>query len=127
MLPPTNRVLGFLNFQGITNMDSAIVPLTITSLTATRASGQLVPKKTFDGRVILIVTKPILVATGGPQFGLTAYGVPGTTNIVQSTTNLAEPVWREIGRFLETGPGAIVPLIVTNVPQQFFRDEQVWP
>ena len=35
-IPATNHTLAYLNFQGVTNLDSAIVPLTVSNLAAVR-------------------------------------------------------------------------------------------
>ena len=126
-LPPPNRILAWLNFQALTNGDSAIVPLTITSLTAIRAGGQAVPNVPVGGQIIVIVTKPILFVTNQPQFGVTMYGVPGTTNVIEATTNLAPAEWHELERLLVSDRLMILYGLVTNAPQQFFRTKQIWP
>jgi hypothetical protein len=125
--PPASRILAWLNFQALTNGDSAIVPLTINNLTAIRASGQAVPNIPVGGQVIVIVTKPILFVTNQPQFGITMYGVPGTTNAIEATTNLAPAEWHELERLLVSDRLMILYGLVTNAPQQFFRTRQVWP
>ena len=126
-LPPPNRILAWLNFQALTNGDSAIVPLTIANLTAIRASGEAVPNIPVGGQVIIIVTKPLLFVTNQPRFGITMYGVPGTTNAIEATTNLAPAEWRELERVLVSDRVMILSGLVTNAPQQFFRTRQVWP
>ena|ERR1039458_1680161 len=126
-IPTTNHVLAWLNFQGITNLDSAIVPLTITQFTATRGSGQVVPAATANGQVILIVSKPILVVSGKPQFGITLYGLPGATYAIETTTNLASPGWHELERLLESGRVLTLTGLTNNAAQQFYRTEQVGP
>jgi hypothetical protein len=126
-IPTTNHVLAYLNFQGITNLDSAIVPLTITHFTATRASGQVVQAATANGQVILIVSNSILVASAKPQFGITLYGVPGTTYAIETTTNLASPDWQELERLLQSDPVVIITGLTNTAAQQFYRTEQVGP
>jgi hypothetical protein len=127
VLPPPNRILAWLNFQALTNGDSAIVPLTINNLTAIRAGGEAVPNIPVGGQVIVIVTKPILFMTNQPQFGIAMYGVPGTTNAIEATTNLAPAAWYELERLLVSDRLMILYGLVTNAPQQFFRTRQVWP
>lgn len=126
-LPPTNRVLAYLSFQGLTNLDSAVVPLAITNFIAMRAGGQVVPYAATGGQVILIVNKPILLATDRPQFGITMYGVPGATYAVDSTTNLAPAEWHELERLLESGPTLAIPGLTNSASQQFYRTERVGP
>jgi hypothetical protein len=126
-IPTTNHVLAWLNFQGITNLDSAVVPLTITNLTAARSSGQVVPTTALNGQVILIVNQPILFPTSKPQFGITMYGIPGATYAVEATTNLAPADWHELARLLETGPFLVIPALTNNASQQFYRTTQVGP
>ena len=126
-IPTTNHVLAWLNFQGITNLDSAIVPLTITQFSAARSSGQVVPAATANGQVILIVNKPILVVSGKPQFGITMYGLPGATYAIETTTNLALPNWRELERVLESDRVLALTGLTNNAAQQFYRTEQVGP
>jgi hypothetical protein len=126
-IPTTNHVLAWLNFQGITNLDSAIVPLTITHFSTTRGSGQVVPAATANGQVILIVSKPILVVSGKPQFGITMYGLPGATYAIESTTNLASPGWHELERLLESGRVLTLTGLTNTAAQQFYRTEQVGP
>jgi hypothetical protein len=126
-IPTTNHVLAWLNFQGITNLDSAIVPLTITRFTAARSSGQAVPAATANGQVILIVSKPILVLSAKPQFGITMYGLPGATYAVEATTNLASPDWHELERLLESGRVLALTGLTNNAAQQFYRTEQAGP
>jgi sugar/nucleoside kinase (ribokinase family) len=126
-IPTTNHVLAWLNFQGITNLDSAIVPLTITHFSTTRSSGQVVPAATANGQVILIVSKPILVVSGKPQFGITMYGLPGATYAIETTTNLASPGWHELERLLESGRVLTLTGLTNNAAQQFYRTEQVGP
>jgi hypothetical protein len=127
VLPVTNHVLAYLNLQGITNLDSAIVPLRLTGFTATSASGQPVPFSTSDGQVVLIVAKPILSLAAMPQSGMTMYGLPGATYAVQTTTNLAPAQWYEVERLVAPGPMLAIPGLVTNAPQQFYRTLQVGP
>jgi hypothetical protein len=126
-LPPQDRILAWLNFHALTNGDSAIVPLTIANLTAIRAGGQAVPNVPVSGQVIVIVTKPILFVTNQPQFGITMYGVPGTTNAIEATTNLAPAAWHELERLFVSDRLMTLSGLVTNAPQQFFRTRQVWP
>ena len=126
-IPTTNHVFAYLNFQGITNLESAIVPLTINNFAANRASGQFAPGATSDGQVILIVNQPILFVTNKPQFGITMYGVPGATYAVESTTNLAPADWHELERLLETGPFLVIPGLTNKASQQFYRTERVGP
>jgi hypothetical protein len=125
--PPTSRILAWLNFQALSNGDSAIVPLTISGLTAIRASGQAVPNIAASGQVVVIVTKPILFVTNQPQYGIGMYGVPGTTNAIEATTNLAPAEWHELERLLVSDRLMILYGLVTNAPQQFFRTKQIWP
>ena len=127
VLPPPSRILAWLNFQALTNGDSAIVPLTIANLTAIRAGGQAVPNIPVGGQVIVIVTKPILFVTNQPQLGITMYAVPGTTNAIEAATNLAPAAWYELERLLVSDRLMILYGLVTNAPQQFFRTRQVWP
>lgn len=127
VLPPTNRILAWLNFQALTNGDSAIVPLTITDLTAIRAGGQAVPNTPVGGQVIIIMTKPILFVFSKPQFGITMYGMPGATYAVESTTNLAPADWHELERLLLSGPVLTIPGLTNKASQQFYRTEQVGP
>lgn len=126
-IPTTNHVLAYLNFQGITNLESAIVPLTINNFTANRSSGQVVPGATTNGQVILIVNQPILFSSSAPPFGITMYGVPGETYAVQSTTNLAPADWHELERLLESGPFLVIPGLTNKAAQQFYRTEPVGP
>jgi hypothetical protein len=126
-IPATNHVLGYLNFQGITNQDSAVVPLVITHFTATRASGQVVPAAVANGQVILIVSNSILTASARPQFGITLYGVPGTTYAIESTTNLASPDWQELERLLQSDLILTIPGLTNTAAEQFFRTRQVGP
>jgi hypothetical protein len=126
-IPTTNHVLAWLNFHGITNLDSAIVPLTITRFSATRASGQVVPGATANGQVILIVSKAILVVSGNPQFGITMYGLPGATYSIETTTNLASSDWQELEQLQESGSFLVIPGITNQAAQQFYRTEQVGP
>ncbi len=126
-IPTTNHVFAYLNFQGVTNLDSAIVPLTITRFSATRGSGQVVPAATANGQVILIVSKPILFVSAKPQFGITMYGLPGATYAIETTTNLASPDWVELARLLESGPVLALTGLTNHAAQQFYRTKQVGP
>lgn len=126
-IPATTHVLAWLNFQGITNLDSAIVPLIITHSTATRASGQVVPVATANGQVILIMTNSILVASAKPQFGITLYGLPGATYAIETTTNLALPDWQELERLFQGGPILPITGLTNTAAQQFYRTKQVGP
>ena len=126
-IPATNHLLAYLHFQGLTNLDSAIIPLAIADFSATRNGGQIVPCAAAGGLVILIVDKPILFSSSQPQFGITMYGVPGATYAVQSTMNLAPADWHEVTRFFESGRVLAVPGLTNNAPQQFYRTEQVGP
>jgi hypothetical protein len=65
--------------------------------------------------------------TNQPQFGIAIYGVPGTTNAIEATTNLAPAAWYELERLFVSGRVMILSGLVTNAPQQFFRSRQVWP
>jgi len=127
VLPPPNRILAWLNFQALTNGDSAIVPLTMANLTAIRAGGETVPNIAVGGQAIIIVTKPILSTSAKPQFGITMYGVPGTTNAIEATTNLSPAAWHELQLLFVGSRALILSGLVTNAPQQFFRTKQVWP
>ena len=126
-IPTTNHVLAYLNFQGITNLESAIVPLTINNFAANRTSGQFAPGATTNGQVILIVNQPILFTSSQPQFGFTMYGVPGATYAVESTTNLAPADWHELERLLESGPFLVISGLTNKASQQFYRTKQVGP
>ncbi len=126
-IPTTNHVLAYLNFQGITNLDSAIVPLTITQCTPRRGSGQVVPAATANGQIILIVSKPALSVSANPQFGITMYGVPGATYAVESTTNLVPADWHELERLLQSGPVLTITGLTNPAAQQFYRAKQVGP
>ena len=126
-IPTTNHILAYLNFQGIMNLDSAIVPLMITHSTATRASGQVVAVATANGQVILIMTNSILVASAKPQFGITMYGVPGTTYAIETTTNLASPDWQELERLLQNDLILTITGLTNTAAQQFYRTKQVGP
>ena len=126
-IPATNHVLAYLNFQGITNLESAIVPLTINNFAANRSTGQSVPGATTNGQVILIVNQPILFSSYQSQFEITMYGVPGMTYAVESTTNLASGDWHELEQLLESGAVLDISGLTNTASQQFYRTEQVEP
>ena len=126
-IPLTNHTLAYLNFQGITNLDSAVVPLTLFNPAALRASGQSASVVATNGQVILIVTKPILFPTNRLPFGFTMYGIPGATYSIQATTNLVPPFWLEVQNLLEAGPTLAVTGLTNRGSQQFYRARQVGP
>ncbi len=126
-IPPTNHTLAFLNFQGITTLGSAVVPLTVSNLTGLCANGESAPGVVTNGEVIMIVSSPILFPSLGPPFGFTMFGVPGATYSIQATTNLVPPVWLEVERLLESGSKLTVGGLATTASQQFYRVEQVGP
>ena len=126
-IPLTNHTLAYLNFQGVTNLDSAIVPLTISNLSGFRANGQFAPGVATNGQVILIVTRPILFPTNRLPFGFTMYGIPGATYSIQATTNLVPSFWLEVQNLLETGPTLTVTGLTNRGSQQFYRAQQVGP
>ena len=126
-IPSANHVLAYLDFQGITNLDSAIVPLTVHDFAANRTTGQNAPGATTDGRVILIVNQAILFPTNGLPAGFTMYGLPGATYSIQATTNLAPSCWVEVQNLLESGPTLKVTGLSNRGPQQFYRASQVNP
>ncbi len=126
-IPATNHVLAYLNFQGITNLESAIVPLTINNFTSTRSSGQIAPGATTNGQVILIVNQPILFPTNRLPLDFTMYGIPGATYAIQASTNLAPAFWIEIQRLLESGPTLSITGLTNRGSQQFYRAQQVGP
>jgi hypothetical protein len=126
-IPPTNHTLAFLNFQGITTLGSAVVPLTVSSLTGLCANGEPAPGAVTNGEVIMIVSRPILVPSIGPPFGFKMFGVPGATYSIQATTNLVPPAWLEVERLLESGSTLTVGGLATTAPRQFYRVQQVGP
>ena len=126
-IPATNHVLAWLNFQGITNLESAIVPLRLNNFSAARASGQVVPGLTADGQIILVVNRPFLFTSLMPQFGINMYGVPGATYSVESTTNLSPASWQEVKRVLQTNPFLAITGFTNTAPRQFFRTKLVGP
>lgn len=126
-VPLTNHTLAYLNFQGVTNLDSAILPLVVGNLAGFRANGQYAPGSSTNGQVILIVNEPILFPFQNAPLGLTMYGVPGTTYSVEATTNLAPPFWLDLQSLLETGATATVTGLSNRGPQQFYRARQVGP
>jgi len=126
-VPLTNHTLAYLNFQGITNLDSAVVPLMISNISAFRASGQFAPGIGTNGQIILIVNKPILFPTNERPFNFTMYGVPNTTYSIQATTNLDLPFWVEVQNLLETGAWLKITDFTNRGPQQFYRAQQVGP
>lgn len=126
-IPTTNHTLAYLNFQGITNLDSAVVSLTVSNLAGFRASGQPAPGAAMNGQVIIIVTKPILFPTNRLPFGFTMYGIPGATYSIQATTNPAPPFWVEVQNLLEIGPALTVTGLSNKASQQFYRAQQVGP
>ena len=126
-IPLTNHTLAYLSFQGVTNLDSAIVPLTVSNLGAFRASGQFAPGAATGGQVIVIVTKPILFPVSKLPFGFTMYGIPGATYSIQATTNLVPPFWLEVQNLLETDPTLTITGLTNRGSQQFYRAQQVGP
>ena len=126
-IPATNHLLAWLNFQGKTNLESAVVPLTVTDFAANRTSGQFAPGATTNGQVILIVNQPILFPTNRLPLDFTMYGIPGATYAIQATTNLVPAFWIEVQRLLETGPTLSITGLTNRGSQQFYRAQQVGP
>ena len=126
-IPLTNHTLAYLNFQGVSNLDSAIVPLTVSNVTGLRASGQFAPGLATNGQVILIVNQPILFPTNSVPLGFTMYGIPGATYSIEAATNLAPALWLEVQRLLESGSTLTITGLTNRGSQQFYRAEQVGP
>jgi hypothetical protein len=126
-IPATNHTLAYLNFQGVTNLDSAIVPLTVSNLAAVRSNGQSAPGVAANGQVIVIVSKPILFPTISLPFGFAIFGVPGATYSIQATTNLAPAMWIEVQRLPEGGATLTITGLSNSAPQQFYRAQQIGP
>lgn len=126
-IPQTNHTLAYLNFQGLTNLDSAVIPLNVSNLAGLRVNGQSAPGASANGQVIVIVTKPILFGLKGVPIEFKMLGIPGATYSILATTNLNPPVWIEVQRLQQSGL-ALTPFGLTNdAPQQFYRAEQVGP
>jgi len=119
-IPTTNHVLAYLNFKGITNLDSAIVPLKINNFAANRSTGQSVPGATTAGRVILIVSQPILFSTNRLPVIFTLYGLPDETYSIQASTNLT--TWLPIYTNLPmTNVIQFLDPAATNYRARFYR------
>jgi len=124
-IPPTNHTLAYLNFQGITNQGTAIVPLTVSNLFCGGTNGQIVPARATGGHVIVVVNNPVLFAEAKTPFAFTLFGIPGETYSIQATTNLAPAAWIEVQRLTESGLTLTITDLTTSASQQFYRAQQV--
>jgi len=126
-IPATNHILAYLNFQGVTNLSSAVVPLVVSNFAGLRTSGQVAAGAAQNGQVIVILKKPILFLTTSLPFGFTMFGIPNATYSIQATTNLAPAMWIEVQRLLESGATLTITGLSNSAPQQFYRAQQVGP
>jgi hypothetical protein len=115
-----------LGFTAIAGQPSALVPLTLLPFSATTADGVLLTNRPVNpGRIVVIGRESLLEASldssGKP--GLTLYGKPSSSYIVEFTTNLCSPVdWVPLPSTFNPAALAIpVPLLSPAPDQIFYR------
>jgi hypothetical protein len=115
-----------LGFTAIAGQPSALVPLTLRPFAATTADGVLLTNRpTTPGRIAVIGRESLLEASldssGKP--GLTLYGKPSSSYIIEFTTNLCSPDdWVPLPSTLNPAALAIpVPLLSPAPAQIFYR------
>ena len=122
-LPPSQRELARLTFAAVPQEHSAIVPLTVGQLAATKSGAQPVARvAASDGRLFVVGREPLLVAnhTGPPS--LTLYGHPGAGCAIESRTNLlAGAPWAEVRRLTLDARSVVASGLPVLGAPQFFR------
>jgi hypothetical protein len=119
-------LLAYICVDALDTGQSAIAPLTIGNIVATKPDGTVAgPVFANDGELVLIEVEPLLEArhsTNGiaPQFIL--YGNPGTNYFIQYTASLAPPiVWSPLTNFTLTGLQTNFPQASPADPMEFFQ------
>jgi len=100
--------LGNLCFTALSNQVTAVVPLLLSAPAATKADGTAVADiVAVSGRMTVLGRQPYLRATRGSsnQMELTLYGIPGTTNVLQTALS-PKGAWQ-----------TVQTLTITNVPE----------
>lgn len=120
-----SRTLARLTFTAAPAVHSAILPLGLSDMTASRQSGIPVMQIGANGGGVIVVGRePVLEMTPGPL--LTLYGHPGANYAMQSATNLAPPVfWDSAAQFVLPGDHFQMSGLITNQPRAFYRAREL--
>jgi hypothetical protein len=117
--------LANLCFQVLPAQPSAFVPLEIVNMIATRTDGRQVGlPEGLPGRVVVVGEQLLLAATleTNAQAAVVLYALPGTTNTLETTTNLNSPiVWSVHTQVTTTNLFHTSHLNPTNSERLFFR------
>ena len=107
------RSLASLSFMSLSNLHSAIVPLSLSALAGLQDNGQAVLNPTGSGgQVIVIGAEPVLELVPGGILSL--YGRPGAPYTLQTATSLGPlPPWSNL-----------FSLTLTNSPERFNWTDQ---
>jgi hypothetical protein len=113
-----------LNFQAVAGQRSAFVPLTISSVAAATANGDLylnyVP---HSGEVVVVADVPLLrgAQSSGLSRSLTLFGKVGLNHELQYNTNgLSAAAWRPAMSYLQTNIAQTV-VVTSSSPMVFYR------
>ena len=110
----TNAVAMF-QFTATNAGPSAFVPVTVSEVTGTRATGSAVDSVgSADGRIVFINREPLMELARQPLDSLTLFGRPGTGYELQFGTNLLAGGWRGLDRIPLTNRVLSLPAVVTN-------------
>jgi hypothetical protein len=119
--------LARLHFNTTSDQISAIVPLTIESLTYTRMETGPDPTVILnDGRVVILGNRPLLEARlNGGQRQLVLYGRVGSNYTIQSRLNLAPGnAWANRSTLTMTNSVRVVPAPSQTAPVIYFQLRQ---
>jgi hypothetical protein len=86
----------FLRFTAVTNQESAIMPLVISHILGQQANGLWLTRAVgFNGKVVVIGTKPVLEAVLLPARAraLVLYGRPNRTYVIEQSDVIGEEAW----------------------------------
>ncbi len=125
-LPTGRQQLADLCFRVESSQPSGIVPLRVLEGSASRLDGAaaLAASPGPEGKIVVIGREPFLeasLAADGTQ-GLTLYGHPGTTYVIEYTTDIAADVWHRLpGRILLNSVSSPVRDLPQNLPKVFYR------
>jgi len=116
--------IALLNLQAVPGLQSAFVPLTVSSISAAASNGKYY-QNCFpgSGEVVVVDNAPLLLAAppSGPSQSLTLYGMVGVNYELQyNTTALSPAAWQSALSYLQTNIAQTVVMTSSN-PMVFYR------
>jgi len=119
-----SRSLASLTFVSVSNLHSAIVPLSLSSPAGSLSNGQPVTIPSgFGGRVIVVGAEPVLDLAAG--LALTLYGHPGASYELQYRTDLLAAPWLDLSRLTLVSRAVRVTNLFTSPPMNFYRAYEI--